>query len=128
MSYVGQHNNGNVVVIGRVGAYCGSIYLERGKCWISDNAIYAKSKISKDEYFDYFLLKKLNLFEHHVGTGQQLLTQDILNNIEVVKPNFELIETFNQKAESIFKSIFVNKNEIFLLQELLKLLLSRLAG
>ena len=128
LSYVGQHNNGNVVVIGRVGAYCSSIYLERGKCWISDNAIYAKSKISKDEYFDYFLLKKLNLFEHHVGTGQQLLTQDILNNIEVVKPNFELIETFNQKAESIFKSIFVNKNEIFLLQELLKLLLSRLAG
>ena len=128
LSYTDQHNIENAILIGRVGAYCGSVYLEQGICWVSDNAIYAKSKISKDEFFDYFLLKGLNLFNHHVGTGQQLLTQEILNNIEVAKPNIVQVEAFNEKAKSVFETILANRNEIVRLQELSDLLLSRLAG
>ena len=82
LSYTNQYNAENAILIGRVGAYCGSVYLEQGICWVSDNAISAKSKVSKDEFFDYFLLKWLNLFNHHVGTGQQLLTQEILRSEE----------------------------------------------
>lgn len=126
LSYTDQYNIENAILIGRVGAYCGSVYLEQGVCWVSDNAIFAKSKVSKDEFFDYFLLKGLNLFNHHVGTGQQLLTQEILNNIEVAKPDIEQVETFNKKAKTVFKTISVNKNEIVRLQELSDLLLSRL--
>ena len=128
LSYTDQHNNKNVVLIGRVGAYCGSVYLEQDLCWVSDNAIFAKSKISNSEYFDYYLLKGLNLFNHHVGTGQQLLTQEILNNIEVVKPDFALIECFNNKAKSVYDSITNNEKEIIRLQDLSSLVLSRLAG
>ena len=128
LSYTDHHNIENAVLIGRVGAYCGSVYLEQGICWVSDNAIFAKSKTTKDEFFDYFLLKRLNLFNHHVGTGQQLLTQEILNNIEVPKPVTEQIELFNRKATSIFETIFTNSREIIRLQELSDLLLSRLAG
>ena len=128
LSYTDHHNIENAVLIGRVGAYCGSVYLEQGICWVSDNAIFAKSKITKDEFFDYFLLKRLNLFNHHVGTGQQLLTQEILNYIEVPKPVTEQIELFNRKATSIFETIFTNSREIIRLQELSDLLLSRLAG
>lgn len=128
LSYTDHHNIENAVLIGRVGEYCGSVYLEQGICWVSDNAIFAKSKITKDEFFDYFLLKRLNLFNHHVGTGQQLLTQEILNNIEVPKPVTEQIELFNRKAASVFETIFINSREIIRLQELSDLLLSRLAG
>ena len=128
LSYTDQYNIENAILIGRVGAYCGSVYLEQGICWVSDNAIFAKSKVSIDEFFDYFLLKKLNLFNHHVGTGQQLLTQEILNNIEVAKPNIEQIEIFNAKAKAVFQSISANRDEIIRLQELSDLLLSRLAG
>ena len=128
LSYTDHHNIENAVLIGRVGAYCGSVYLEQGICLVSDNAIFAKSKITKDEFFDYFLLKRLNLFNHHVGTGQQLLTQEILNNIVVPKPVTEQIELFNRKAASVFETIFTNSREIIRLQELSDLLLSRLAG
>ena len=128
LSYTDHHNIENAVLIGRVGAYRGSVYLEQGICWVSDNAIFAKSKITKDEFFDYFLLKRLNLFNHHVGTGQQLLTQEILNNIEVPKPVTEQIELFNRKAASVFETLFTNSREIIRLQELSDLLLSRLAG
>ena len=128
LSFTDQYNIENAILIGRVGAYCGSVYLEQGICWVSDNAIFAKSKVSTDEFFDYFLLKSLNLFNHHVGTGQQLLTQEILNNIEVAKPDYEQIEAFNEKAKAVYETITDNKSEIVRLQELSDLLLSRLAG
>lgn len=127
LSYTDKYNAENTVLIGRVGAYCGSVYLEQSICWVSDNAIFAKSKITNDEFFDYFLLKGLNLFNHHVGTGQQLLTQDILNNIEVQKPDIEQIGLFNMKAKSVFETISANKCEIIRLQKLSDLLLARLA-
>ena len=128
LSYTDQYNIENAILIGRVGAYCGSVYLEQGICWVSDNAIFAKSKVSTDEFFDYFLLKRLNLFSHHVGTGQQLLTQEILNNIEVTKPDIDQIEVFNANAKTVFQTITANRKEIIRLQELSTLLLSRLAG
>lgn len=128
LSYTDQYNIENAILVGRVGAYCGSVYLEQGICWVSDNAIFAKSKLSKDEFFDYFLLKSLNLFNHHVGTGQQLLTQEILNNIEVAKPDYEQIEAFNDKAKAVYETITANKSEIVRFKELSDLLLSRLAG
>ena len=128
LSYTDQYNIENAILVGRVGAYCGSVYLEQGICWVSDNAIFAKSKLSRDEFFDYFLLKSLNLFNHHVGTGQQLLTQEILNNIEVAKPDYEQIEAFNDKAKAVYETITANKSEIVRLKELSDLLLSRLAG
>ena len=128
LSYTDQYNIENAILVGRVGAYCGSVYLEQGICWVSDNAIFAKSKLSKDEFFDYFLLKSLNLFNHHVGTGQQLLTQEILNNIEVAKPDYEQIEAFNDKAKAVYETITANKSEIVRLKELSDLLLSSLAG
>ena len=101
ISYANQYNNNNVVVIGRVGAYCGSIYLEQSLCWVSDNAICAKSKLSDKEYYDYFLLKKLNLFNYHVGTGQPLLTQQILNNIEICKPCVLRLKTLIKKQKIV---------------------------
>ena len=128
LSYTNKYNAENIVLIGRVGAYCGSVYLEQSICWVSDNAIFAKSKITNDEFFDYFLLKGLNLFNHHVGTGQQLLTQDILNNIEVPNPDIEQIGLFNMKAKSVFETISANKCEIIRLQKLSDLLLARLAS
>lgn len=128
LSYTDKYNAENTVLIGRVGAYCGSVYLEQSICWVSDNAIFAKSKITNDEFFDYFLLKGLNLFNHHVGTGQQLLTQDILNNIEVPKPDIDQIGMFNMKAKSVFETISANKCEIIRLQKLSDLLLARLAS
>lgn len=128
LSYTDKYNAENTVLIGRVGAYCGSVYLEQSICWVSDNAIFAKSKITNDEFFDYFLLKGLNLFNHHVGTGQQLLTQDILNNIEVPKPDIDQIGMFNMKAKSVFETISANKCDIIRLQKLSDLLLARLAS
>lgn len=126
MSYTDKSNAERVVIIGRVGAYCGSVYLENNPCWISDNAIVAKSSVTEDEYFDYCLLKNLNLYNHHVGTGQQLLTQGILSSISCPAYSIDDILCFNQLINPIFKSIIVFSKEKEYLKKLLNLLLSSL--
>lgn len=127
LSYTDQTNAENVVLIGRVGAYCGSVYIEEQPCWVSDNAIVAKSKIVTDEYFDYFLLKRFNLYDHHVGTGQQLLTQGILNALECPEFHKEEIETFNKEAKPVFSNINANTREIEKLTEISAVFLSSLS-
>ena len=128
LSYTDCYNAENVVLIGRVGAYCGSVYIEEQQCWVSDNAIVAKSIITNDEFFDYFLLKGFNLYDHHVGTGQQLLTQGILNSLECPSFNKEEIEAFNKEAKPLFSMINNNNKEIRMLNKTASILLSRLSN
>ena len=81
LGFSNQANNENCIVIGRVGAYCGSVYYEHGKCCVSDNSICAIPKSENDIIFLYYLLKHLELNKKHIGTSQPLLTQEILNSI-----------------------------------------------
>lgn len=128
LSYTDKSNAENVVIIGRVGAYCGSVFIEQKPCWISDNAIVAKSLVSENEFFDYCLLKKLNLYNHHVGTGQQLLTQGILKAISCPDYATEEICDFNKKTELLFNSIKHHDQEINSLKNISALLLANLAS
>ena len=52
-----SNNDGTNIIIGRVGANCGSVILYSGKCWITDNALYIKEKYG--EYNDLFMFYKL---------------------------------------------------------------------
>lgn len=43
LGYADQFNyDGETIIIGRVGAYCGSVFYENRPIWISDNALAAK--------------------------------------------------------------------------------------
>ena len=61
LAYTNKANASNCVIIGRVGAYCGNVCLSLDDCWISDNAISAKSKISKSQLFVFSILKNAHL-------------------------------------------------------------------
>jgi len=126
LSYTNYNNVENAVVIGRVGAYCGSIHLETSSCWVSDNAIFAKSKLGDMEYFDYFLLKSLSLNTLHIGTSQPLLTQGILNAIEVHVPEVKTIKHYNYVVLPLFNRIKNALNENTYLATLRDVLLPRL--
>lgn len=126
IEFVDEYNSENVIPIGRVGAYCGSLYRELGKCWISDNAISAKSKINCN-MFTYYLLKDLKLNERSEGTGQPLITQGLLNRIVIVKPKTDLITDFEKIALKLFTHENLIEKENQKLSELKELLLSKLA-
>ena len=126
IEFVNEFNNENVIAIGRVGAYCGSLYRELGKCWISDNAISANSKISCN-MFTFYLLNDLKLNDRSEGTGQPLSTQGLLNSIVVPKPKPELIDKFEKYAKKLFAHEYIIERENQKLTELKALLLSKLA-
>lgn len=112
LDYTDQNNqDGESLIIGRVGAYCGCVYSHYGKCWISDNAIVGKVKEGNDFYYCYYLLKRLNLNSRHVGSGQPLMTQEILNNIEVNPCDYKIQKKIGRILKNIDDKIKKN-NEI----------------
>ena len=50
IEYVDKSNDENIIAIGRVGAYCGSLYIENKPIWLSDNALLTRSK-KENNYF-----------------------------------------------------------------------------
>ena len=119
------HNAINVIVIGRVGANCGNIQIEREKCWINDNAMLAVSKEGA-LYYLYWLLNTLSLNSKSEGSSQPLLTQTILTQIDCVIPNSNTIQRFDKIAEVIEIENIQKRKEIGVLIELQSLLLSKL--
>lgn len=126
LSYTDKSNAENCVIIGRVGAYCGSLYLSVEPCWISDNAIKAKAKNSNSQMFIYYLLQELALSNRHIGTSQPLLTQGILNAIPFNCPSEEDVISFCKKADDIQKLIDMNTIENKRISELRDTLLPKL--
>ena len=61
LGFTEQSNHcGTSIIIGRVGAYCGSLYLENREVWVSDNALLAIPKHEHYRHFLFYLLKSLN--------------------------------------------------------------------
>ncbi|BDQ03951.1 MAG: hypothetical protein KatS3mg037_2526 [Ignavibacterium sp.] len=53
--------DGETIIIGRVGAYCGATYYENRPIWVSDNALAAKPRDKNITKFLYYFLKNLDL-------------------------------------------------------------------
>ena len=132
LDYTNQFNvSDETIIIGRVGAYCGSVYFENKKIWISDNALFAKAKKENNSKFLYYYLKDKNLNRLAGGSSHPLLTQGQLNQIEVEVPdeptqhriasilsslddaielNKQINKTLEEMAKAIFKEWFVDFN------------------
>jgi len=77
----------NGVIIGRVGAYCGSVAYCRGKFWASDNTLVAFPASDEiDTQFLFFLLTEAKLSRYAGGAAQPLVTQTVLKQVEVAIP------------------------------------------
>ncbi|MFT9488352.1 MAG: restriction endonuclease subunit S [Tepidibacillus sp.] len=130
LNYCSSYNTeGESLIIGRVGAYCGNVFYENNKCWISDNAILAKAKENISCKFMYYKLKHLNLHDMRIGSSQPLLTQGILKSLtttipqlpeqkaiaatlsaldDMIELNNQINKTLEEIAQEIFKSWFVD--------------------
>lgn len=90
----GWHDVANVnvptIVIGRVGFYCGAIYLTNGPSWITDNAIYAKERpvILAIAYLS-LVLEQSNIHQRSQGGAQPFVNQRILNDVVLPIPSHE---------------------------------------
>ncbi len=74
------------IIIGRVGAYCGSVAYCKNRFWASDNTIVVKPKNGDVRYF-YYLLKQLRLNRYAGGAAQPLVTQTVLKGVPAKVPD-----------------------------------------
>ena len=125
VGYCSASNAKNVIIIGRVGINCGSIFLETKDCWVNDNAIIgiAHSDLS---YYLYQTINRMDLNSQSEGSGQPLLTQAILNNQECVIPPQDIAVTFNTRIECVYKYLETLNEEQSILTELQSLLLAKM--
>ena len=109
LGYTDKYNAfNNTIIIGRVGAYCGCVYKCENECWVSDNAILGQVKENYDYMYVYYLMKTLNIHDLHVGSGQPLMTQDILNNIIVDIPCYNEQVKIGKFLNEVDKKIELN--------------------
>ena len=76
--------DGETVVIGRVGAYCGNAHYVQGKAWVSDNALIVKSR--HHARFLCHLFNALNFNTQANNTAQPVITGTKIKNTYVVLP------------------------------------------
>ncbi len=127
LGYADKSNyEGITVIIGRVGAYCGSLYIERNPVWISDNALVAKPINKEHSSILFFLLKNLQLNEMAEGSSHPLLTQTLLKSIQIILPPEHLIEPFVCQADTWLNKIYKNNKQIRTLEKLRDMLLPKL--
>jgi len=126
LGFTNKTNFSDVIVIGRVGAKCGSLFRVKDDLWVSDNAIAADPKKNMIN-FGYYLLHSLNLNKKSEGTGQPLLTQKILYPIKVLAPSEVLIKLFEDTVSNLFDFSQIMESEMKSLQSLEAVLLSRIS-
>ncbi len=118
--------SGKSIIIGRVGAYCGSLYFENKDIWVSDNALLVKAKKENTIHFLFYLLKTLDLNSMAEGSSHPLLTQTLLKSIEIQKPPIQKIMEFDMLLSTIQNKIDSNQTQIRTLTALRDTLLPKL--
>jgi hypothetical protein len=84
IGYAAQCNAaGPLIVLGRVGSYCGSLRYCDSDVWVTDNALVCRAKDPGETRYWYYALHTCGLNGHRAGSGQPLLNQTILREVSV---------------------------------------------
>jgi type I restriction enzyme S subunit len=115
-----------VVVIGRVGAYCGAVYYSKPKSWVTDNALYVAEK--SDELDDVYLaqaLRMANLNQYAGRAGQPLISGSRIYPIKILVPPRADQNQFARRVELLEKNTLVTSKAEEQIEKLFTILLHR---
>lgn len=107
----------NAIIIGRVGAYCGSVAYCKSRFWASDNTIVANPKNGDVGYF-YYLLKVLELNRYAGGAAQPLVTQTVLKGVPARVPDIATQRRIASTLSAYDDLIENNTRRIAILEEM----------
>lgn len=106
-------------MLGRVGAYCGSVSRSKGRMWASDNTIVVKCDTNKSDInFCYYLLPTLKLNNYAGGAAQPLITQTILKQISCNLPPLPIQQKIADVLGAYDDLIENNRRRIELLEKM----------
>ncbi|MEE6176339.1 restriction endonuclease subunit S [Mycobacterium sp. 050134] len=82
IGYAAQRNaSGPLIVLGRVGTYCGSVHYCESDVWVTDNALVCRATDPRETRYWYYALRACRLGEVRSGSGQPLLNQATLRGV-----------------------------------------------
>lgn len=100
IGYTKAQNFENKIIIGRVGAYCGTVNYYPDKFWATDNTLIIDLDRENDIIFWSCFLKSYPLNEFSGGAAQPLLTQGLLKGMKFLTPPL----TTQQKIASVLSA------------------------
>ncbi|MFT6901152.1 MAG: type I restriction enzyme M protein [Colwellia sp.] len=133
IGYYGKQNrNGDSMIIGKVGMYCGNIHFSLKPYWLTSNAISLELTDSQKVFGPYLahVLKSLDLNKLSTGTVQQFVSIKQLYSLEISLPSYEkqielsnwfttlednknsmqnLLSSFSKEVELLTKNSIVEK-------------------
>ena len=117
-----------LLVIGRVGAYCGCVHIAEAPNWITDNALYPEKWFSSEISLDFLAeqLRHFNLNRLQRRGGQPLITQSILHQLKIPLPPFSEQRTIAGILLAVDKKIAALEQEVQHLDELFHAMLDEL--
>jgi len=119
-------NESPVIVIGRVGVNCGSLYRIDEPSWTTDNSIIIEPNDLNNFDYVYYSLNQMNLREGIRGSAQPLIVQSELRKMKILQPTEVKLSTFSNNISFISKHIFMNKKNISILTKTRDILLPKL--
>lgn len=118
---IGYTNEGkfkNKIILGRVGAYCGSVNYCKTFFNATDNTLVTTCNEEKILYpFAYYLLKSYNLNSYSGGAAQPLITQNVLKHLKCEIPELKIQKKIASILSAYDNLIENNNKRIKLLEE-----------
>lgn len=109
----------NRIILGRVGAYCGSVSFCKEPFNATDNTLITTCDTSKIEYyFAYYLLRLYNLNKFAGGSAQPLITQSLLKHLKCDIPSVEVQQKISSILSAYDSLIENNTKRIKLLEQM----------
>ena len=117
-----------LLVIGRVGAYCGCVYIAESPNWITDNALYSEKWFNSEVSLDFLAeqLKHFNLNRLQRKGGQPLITQSIIHELKIPLPPLSEQRAIAETLRAFDTKIAALEQETERLDELFHAMLDKL--
>ena len=108
----------NRVILGRVGAYCGSVVYCRDEFNATDNTLITECNENIILYpYAFYILRAANLNRFAGGAAQPLITQSILKHLKCDIPSIEVQRRIAAILSAYDELIEKNNRKIAILQE-----------
>ena len=97
-----------LILVARVGANAGYVYMINEKCDVTDNTLIVETKEDNNRKFIYYYLVYMNINQFAKGGGQPLITGGLLKDLLIPLPSFQeqqrivsILDTFEASIQNL---------------------------
>jgi type I restriction enzyme, S subunit len=108
-----------MIVIGRVGAYCGIVHITQPRSWVTDNALFVATMSPKlDLPYLAQALSDANINQYAGRAAQPLVSGSRIYPLEILVPSLDEQREFARQIESLEKLKSSHKTALSKLDDL----------